>query len=126
MRYFRQHNPTNPTHICYVILGNVSKYKIKNIGHQVRKGDNGDPIFIWGYCQKYMFCAYITSYPAITSYDFLKIKVCCVQFIVYSRCKIKNSGHQLQNEDMTPFMGTSLQFYIEIMYIIDMWDLKNV
>ena len=73
-----------------------------------------------------MFCAYITSYLAITSYDFLKIKVCCVQFIVDSICKIKYRGHQLQNEDMTTFMGMSVQFYIEIMYIIDMWDLKNV
>ena len=38
------------SHKCYVILGNDSKYEIKNIGHQVRKGNNGDPIFIWGYC----------------------------------------------------------------------------
>ena len=60
------------------------------------------------------------------SNDFLKIKVYCVQFIVDSICKIKNRGHQLQNEDMTPFMSKSVQFYIEIMYIIDICDLKNV
>ena len=73
-----------------------------------------------------MFCTYMTLYLAITSNDFLKIKVCCVQFIVDSIFKIKNRGHQLQNEDMTPFMGMSIQFHIEIMYIIDICDLKNV
>ena len=48
--YFRRNNPTIFFKHSYVYLDNLSKYEIKNIGHQVRKQDNGDPIFICEYC----------------------------------------------------------------------------
>ena len=52
MRDCRRNNPTIFLNSlkCYVNIGYVSKYEIKNIGYQARKGDNGDPIFICGYC----------------------------------------------------------------------------